>query len=235
MKWYPFWKVWYLSREQRWGAIALISLIIMISLVKGPISNFYFNKQKQVIKQESELHWEILTAKIDSSKKLQKAIQDSIKLNKKTKINFSKKEQNQYNPPKKENIIIDINQADAETFKKLKGIGQVLSQRIVNYRSKLGGFYSTSQIREVYGIEDSLFQSIEKYLILKSPNFQKININTSDQIELEQHPYISKLLAKQIYNYRTKVKTFESIEEIKKIYSMNDSIYNKLQPYLTIY
>ena len=39
-------------------------------------------------------------------------------------------------------IPIDVNTADTSEFISLKGIGSKLSQRIINFRDKLGGFYS---------------------------------------------------------------------------------------------
>jgi hypothetical protein len=43
----------------------------------------------------------------------------------------------------------------------------VFSKRIVNYREKLGGFISKEQIREVYGISNELYQSIESQLVFR--------------------------------------------------------------------
>lgn len=235
MKWYPFWKIWYFTREQRLGMITMVILIIAISIIKGPVLDYFYHQRKNQIQEASLQHWAVLQSQIDSSKKSQQLYRDSIKNSKTTSDKRVLPVIKEIPSNSSTTWTVDINQADAESFKKLYGIGDVLSKRIVAYRDKLGGFHSIDQLKEVYGIQDSTFQIIRKKIVLKKVHLTKININTSEIETLEKHPYISSTLAKQIYNYRIKVKTFESVEEIKKMYSMNDSIYNKLHPYLTIY
>ena len=47
---------------------------------------------------------------------------------------------------------IDINKASVEDWSKITGIGPVLSDRIIRYKNKLGGFYHVDQLIEVYGL-----------------------------------------------------------------------------------
>lgn len=54
--------------------------------------------------------------------------------------------------------IIDINTADTNLLKSLPGIGSKLAQRIINFREKLGGFNTVSQVAETYGLPDSTFK-----------------------------------------------------------------------------
>ena len=69
--------------------------------------------------------------------------------------------------------IIDVNIADTTAFISLPGIGSKLATRIVNFRDKLGGFYSIDQIGETYGLPDSSFQKIKQYLKLDNPSVKK--------------------------------------------------------------
>src|SRR5687767_7242716 len=64
---------------------------------------------------------------------------------------------------------IDINAADTSAFISLPGIGSKLALRIVNFRDKLGGFYSVDQVGETYGLPDSTFQKIKQWLKLDDP------------------------------------------------------------------
>ena len=59
---------------------------------------------------------------------------------------------------------IDINTADTTAFIALPGIGSKLANRIIAFRTKLGGFSDVDQIREVYGLKDSVFQIIHPFL-----------------------------------------------------------------------
>ncbi|MBL4735142.1 MAG: helix-hairpin-helix domain-containing protein, partial [Flavobacteriales bacterium] len=54
-------------------------------------------------------------------------------------------------------LSIELNSASAGQLMDLKGIGPAFSNRIVKYRNWLGGFIRLDQLREVYGLKDSLY------------------------------------------------------------------------------
>jgi competence protein ComEA len=62
---------------------------------------------------------------------------------------------------------ININTATAEDWKAFPGIGDVIANRIVKYRTSMGGFKSVEQVGKTYGLSDSVFQQIKPYLLLK--------------------------------------------------------------------
>ncbi len=64
--------------------------------------------------------------------------------------------------------VIDINTATAEEWKSLPGIGEVLSNRIVRFRNKTGGFGSIQEVSKTYGLRDSVFQKLLPHLKLDS-------------------------------------------------------------------
>ena len=130
--------------------------------------------------------------------------------------------------------IIDINSADTSAFISLPGIGSKLALRIVNFRDKLGGFYSVDQIGETYGLPDSTFQKIKQYLKLDNPSVKKININTATVDEMKAHPYIKLSIANPIVSYRNEHGPFSKIEDIKKVMAVTDEIYKKVAPYLAL-
>ena len=61
---------------------------------------------------------------------------------------------------------IDLNLASAEDLKVLRGIGPVLSKRIVAYRKALGGFKEVSQLRNVYGLKQEVYEEIQAFLFI---------------------------------------------------------------------
>lgn len=134
----------------------------------------------------------------------------------------------------KKNKIIDINTADTSAFISLSGIGSKLAARIINFRQKLGGFSSVTQLGETYGIPDSTFQKIKAYLQCNHPALKTININTADINELRIHPYLRWNIANAIINYRQQHGNYKSVEDIRKIDLITDELYNKLAPYLVI-
>ena len=134
------------------------------------------------------------------------------------------------------NFKIEVNSASAEEYEKLYGIGKVLSQRIVAFRDKLGGFYAINQIKDVWGIQDSVFQKFKKNLIIRPVKIKKININTATYEELTASPYFFSTLAKQIIGYRSRVKPFASVEDIKNLYYIRDhpEAYDKIAVYISL-
>lgn len=130
--------------------------------------------------------------------------------------------------------IIDINQADSATFRKLYGIGPYFAGKIVEYRTKLGGFHSISQLNEIWGIEDSLILSLKDQLKIENVNLKKLNINRLTAKELKAHPYFNWNIANSIEQIRKQHGPYQSVEEIKRSILITDSIYLKLQPYLKI-
>lgn len=57
--------------------------------------------------------------------------------------------------------ILDLNTATAEQLETLPRIGPVLAQRIIDYRDEIGGFTSVEELKNVSGIGDKIFASIE--------------------------------------------------------------------------
>ena len=129
---------------------------------------------------------------------------------------------------------VDINTADTSAFNALPGIGSKLAARIVNFRDKLGGFYSITQVGETYGLPDSTFKKIKQYLKLENTSIKKININTATVDELKAHPYIKWSIANPIVAYRNEHGSFLKVEDIKKVMSVTDEIYSKIIPYLMV-
>ena len=130
-------------------------------------------------------------------------------------------------------FTIDINTADSLAFRKLRGIGPVYSSRIVKFRAIVGGFNSVGQIKDVFGISDSLFQSFEHQLLV-SPAFKpiQININLASFKEINAHPYISFEQTKEIMNGKSKYGKYRSPADLQML-SLFDSLQIvKLTPYL---
>jgi competence ComEA-like helix-hairpin-helix protein len=134
----------------------------------------------------------------------------------------------------RQNHSIDINMADTSEFISLPGIGSKLALRIVNFRNRLGGFYSVDQINEVYGLPDSTFQKLKPLLQVTGSSVKKININTATKDELKVHPYIKWNLANVIVEYRNQHGNYSSLEDLKKITLITDDVFERIKFYLTL-
>lgn len=129
---------------------------------------------------------------------------------------------------------IDINKADTAMLIALPGIGSKLANRIINFRQKLGGFYTVDQLAEVYGLPDSTFQNIRPKLVCDSKDIRKININTATFDEMKAHPYIKYQVANAVIQYRNQHGEYISAEALKQVQLITDDIFAKVEPYITI-
>ncbi|MCC6182399.1 MAG: helix-hairpin-helix domain-containing protein [Bacteroidia bacterium] len=100
--------------------------------------------------------------------------------------------------------LVEINSADSLSLVYLKGIGPGFTKRIMKYRGMLGGFHSIEQLKEVYGMTDSLYQILTSQIKLNSDVITKIPINVIDFNTLRKHPYFNFQTAQAIINYRFK-------------------------------
>lgn len=141
--------------------------------------------------------------------------------------------------PKKEridyaSIAVDINIADTTEWKKLKGIGSGYARRIVNFRSKLGGFVSIEQVKETFGLPDSVYQQIKPQLRFDASSVQQIDLNRASLEELKAHPYIAYAVANAIVQYRKEHGEFAAVDDIRKIGAIDAALFSKIAPYLTV-
>ncbi|MGW8122989.1 helix-hairpin-helix domain-containing protein [Roseivirga echinicomitans] len=137
------------------------------------------------------------------------------------------------NDPIAEFLILDINEADSTDFQKLRGIGPTYSSRIVKFKQLLGGFSRIDQIKEVFGVSDSLYQTLAAHLMVDEEfKPEQIKINLATFKELNAHPYISFEQTKEIMNAKSKFGKFKSPADLKRLTLFDSIQIIKLTPYL---
>lgn len=129
---------------------------------------------------------------------------------------------------------VGINSADTSLWAVLPGIGPVISQRIVDYKNKLGGFISKDQLMEVYGVSPILYEEIKGYIKVDSIPIRKININRASVGHMRNHPYIDFYKAKAIFDMRMTNGKYSSIDEVKRIKNFDHANWERLKFYLSV-
>lgn len=131
-------------------------------------------------------------------------------------------------------LLVDINSAGEEELLKIKGIGSFFAKNIIKRRDALGGFISKDQLIEVWKMDSEKLHQIEEFIHI-DPNFvRKININTATAEELKAHPYFNWSIANSIVKLRAQLGGFHQLEDIKQSKLIDDDLFHKLAPYLTI-
>ncbi len=137
--------------------------------------------------------------------------------------------------PKGDEVILDLNQVSASDLRTINGIGEKLSERIIKFRDRLGGFMNDDQLSDVYGLESEIVQkTLKKFKVLKTPNIKKININTASANEISKLVYIQKHVAEGIVNYRNVNGTIVSFDELISIEDFPADKIDRIRLYLSL-
>lgn len=132
-----------------------------------------------------------------------------------------------------DSIFIELNTADTTQLKQLKGIGSGFAERIISYRKQLGGYVSVEQVREVYGMKETLFEKIKPQLEVNPSGIRKIAVNHWSVARMKNHPYMNFYQAKAIFDLRQMIEKIESIEELQHLEEFSDDDLKRLEPYLS--
>jgi competence protein ComEA len=128
--------------------------------------------------------------------------------------------------------IIKLNSIDAEKLQKVTKWNIKLCERTIAYRNKLGGFYSTEQLAEVYGMELSLLDPFWGQWDFESTPIRPILLNRCTLDELAAHPYINFKQARTIIDFRDSVRPLKNLTDLDNMNLMSEENLAKLAPYL---
>lgn len=123
---------------------------------------------------------------------------------------------------------IDINTTDTMMLRKVPGVGEAFARRILSYGRRLGGFVSTSQLREIEDFPESAIP----YFVVSHPKVQKLNVNKLTLNQLQRHPYISFYQAKAIIEYRRLRGPLHSLQDLKLHKDFPPEAIQRLEPYV---
>jgi competence ComEA-like helix-hairpin-helix protein len=132
------------------------------------------------------------------------------------KDNFQPFVKKDFSKPEKITVL-DINQATKEDLMKVYGIGDKISDRILEQKQKYGAFVSMEQMNDIWGLSPEVIEKLNSSFVVKFTfNLKKININNATVKELTQFPFFKYQLAKDIVVYRT-MNGDVKIEDLSKI------------------
>ena len=131
-------------------------------------------------------------------------------------------------------LRIELNGADQNKLEEIPGIGSFFAKNILKHRDRLGGFLRKEQLLEIWKFDIEKLNSIEQYIEVDSEKIKRIELNTVTVEELKEHPYLNWSSANSIIKIRAQKGRFKSIEEIKESVLMDEEMFEKLKPYLTL-
>ena len=136
---------------------------------------------------------------------------------------------------KSKDKIGDLNTATKNQLISVYGIGEKLSQRIINYRDKWGGFLTENELYLIYGLDSLVINRIKKKFKIFNPrNIEILNINKVNSFELVKVPFIDYELAFEIVDYRKLLDGYTHVDQIKKVKGFPLNKFDIIKLYLVI-
>lgn len=126
----------------------------------------------------------------------------------------------------------ELNAADSLALLRLPGIGPVLAQRILKFREALGGFYALHQLKEIYALDTSIYQSLTSMCSVDTSGIKKLKINSTGYDALKKHPYLGAKRATLLLNYRNQHGEFTNLQDLQQALRAEDAIFEKLKLYV---
>ncbi len=129
--------------------------------------------------------------------------------------------------------VLDLNAVDSAALEALPRIGAALAGRIVRYRDALGGFVSTSQLSEVWGIYPDQVEALLPRFHVRPESHVRLCADTATWDALRRHPYIRSEGARAIERYR-RHHPLERISDLAASPAIGDSLLQRWEPYLAL-
>ncbi len=131
-------------------------------------------------------------------------------------------------------LLLELNSCSEEDLINLKGIGAFFAKQIIKKRDELRGFISKEQLLEVWKMDQEKYDLLVEQIEINPELINKISLNRITIDELKIHPYIRWNIANSIIKMRNQKNGFKSIEEIKESVLIDEELFKKLKPYLSL-
>lgn len=235
------------SKNERVGIISLITLVLLLFLFsifyKGLSSERYdlsgFEDEVAAFEQgQRRLADSAAAARMAHRERYKSRYEQIYPQKEKFKSSFAVYD-NDTGFRRKEKIIrydivkLDINSCDSSDLVVVPQFGAKRSSKLVEYREKLGGFYSFEQLAEVFVLQNIKLSHLEKFFYIDRNKIRKLKVNEATYRELVSHPYFDAYMAKLVLNYRDRYGKITSIEEFRKCTNAYPELIERLAPYLS--
>lgn len=223
-----FFDLFYFTRSQRNGIIILLILIITVWVAYFTIDRYYSFLPVNYNNFEKLIDSSIIT-------------EQNFKLTKTNGIDSIKK----FN---KDTCKVNVNKPD---YIKLLciGLNEKIAKIWINYVQKGGKFFSLEDVKKLWQMTDSIYNSIYPYLYLenniknntgafdnkskrlyhKKEEINLIELNTADSATLVNLPGIGPVFAKRIIKYRNLLGGFYKSDQLKEVYGFTEEMFSKIK------
>ncbi len=213
------------TRGEKRGVVVLLSIILVL-IIAIPLVDY--------LKQHQQTDFSEFETAINKFEKERKQAKKDV---------LNKKENQQiqlfnFNP----------NTISANDWKKL-GFAAWQIKTIFNYKAKGGNWKTKTDVSKIYGLTATHFQQLKPYILLPDEleetsnsnqkkekpkvKYFKFNPNTISKKQWETLGFKAWQI-KTIFNYKAKGGSWKTKLDVKKIYGLAETDYNKLAPYILL-
>ena len=131
-------------------------------------------------------------------------------------------------------VLINLNEADSAMLEALPGIGERLSARIIKYRDRLGGFYDVAQLKEVYGLQDTVLKVLaSRVFVPPDAVLTKLDVNRCSYADFRRHPYMGHVFAKSLFAFRKTHGEIKNVETLFQLVAVKKEEIERMRPYFS--
>lgn len=131
-------------------------------------------------------------------------------------------------------VLINLNEADSTMLEALPGIGERLSARIIKYRDRLGGFHDVAQLKEVYGLQDTVLKLLASRVFVSSNStLKKLDVNKCNYADFRHHPYMGHAFAKSLVAFRQTHGEIRTVEDLYQLVAVKKEEIDRMKPYFS--
>ncbi len=125
--------------------------------------------------------------------------------------------------------VVELNRADTTMLKKVPGIGSYYARKVVAYRERLGGYYSTDQLFEIEGFPEEAVD----FFSIDAGAVNRLDINKMSMSQLRKHPYINFYMAKAIADRRRLKGPLKSLNDLSLLPDFPPEVIERLSHYVS--
>lgn len=222
------------TKSERRGVIILLILILMVLIVPQFIKPKKFDSSKEQILFKLEVEEFLSEIKADEQDRNLGVNHYNESPTIKRKINLFK-----FNP----------NTLEKSGWVEM-GFSEKQAATIINYRNHGGQFLIKEDLKKLYVIDETLFAQLEPYIDLpidlpeskvefsnkfeNTVNYNVVEINSADSLELLTLRGIGPVFAKRIIQYRDKIGGYKVAGQLMEVYGMDSIRYNSLLNQITV-
>ncbi len=233
------------TKSERNGVLVLIIIIVLLIATQQSLD--FFAHKNDIDFSEFEKEIDDFEASLKTIKENKNQYKNNYQKNKPVNIDTV------------DFFYFDPNKITENDWEKL-GLPDKLIKTIMNYKNKGGKFFEKKDLQKIYGMPETLYDTLKHYIIIESPkktnNYQThrkqtktektnynnlqynndiiIEINTAGQEDLIKIYGIGEVFAYRIISYRNLLGGYVNTEQLKEVYGITDDIYKNIKSHFVI-